>query len=73
MFAFLKRTIILLIGFLLITLFIWYAGPVLRVCRLPAARIGVCAADCDRGRGWHLAAVPADEAAEGLPRERTGC
>jgi type VI secretion system protein ImpL len=27
MFAFLKRTIILLIGFLLVTLFIWFAGP----------------------------------------------
>jgi len=27
MFAFLKRTIVILVGFLLITLFIWFAGP----------------------------------------------
>ena len=27
MFAFLKRFIVILIGFLLITLFIWFAGP----------------------------------------------
>src|SRR5690348_11732801 len=27
MFAFLKRTFIILLGLLLITLFIWYAGP----------------------------------------------
>ena len=27
MFAFLKRTFVVLVGLLLITLFIWYAGP----------------------------------------------
>ena len=27
MFAFLKRTIVLLVGLLLIALFIWFAGP----------------------------------------------
>ena len=49
MFAVFKRRAFLrLLGFLLVALFIWYAGPYFRVRRLSAARVGDRAADRHR-------------------------
>ena len=53
----------------LYTLFIWFAGPYFAFADFGRST-RVCAADCDRHRGWDLAGVPADEADE-APRERS--
>ena len=48
MFAFLKRTFVVLLGLLLIFVVIWYAGPLFAFADYRPLETGIGAADCLR-------------------------